>query len=638
MSVLTALARAYERLPDSERPRPGFSLEKIGFLISLHPDGSIANLVDLREGEGAKKKPRLMLVPQPVKRTAGVAPNFLWDKTAYVLGVTGDDKRAGEKGQRRTAEEHAQFVAAHEARLVHAQDEGLQALLAFLRGWSPQRFAELGWPDELKDQNVVFSLESDRLRGIHLHDRPAALALIGLGEEEAGQKRESVPCLVSGIIAPAARLHPSIKGVWGAQSSGAALVSFNLDAFTSYGHGQGDNAPVSEHAAFAYTTALNYFLRKGSGHRIQIGDASTVFWAESVDREAADLAEDIFVQMVEPGNEERAATQKIHDQLARLRRGERLSDIEPKLASGVRFYVLGLSPNAARLSVRFYFEDDFGVLAENYRTWLQDMALEPWSDKMPPLSIRRCELRTAPARRDKNGRVSFDTDAISPLLAGEFLRAVLSGSRLPAALLSLLLLRVRGDGLLDPLRAALIKAIIVRAMRLDGRLPLRTDGTSVEDYLMRSDPDDPNPARRLGRLFAVIERAQASALGGELNATVADKFLGAASATPGKVMAQLIRAAREHHIKRLRNGHADAKWIKDSAHARRTASALERDIGLLVAGFSDGFPAQLSPEEQGLFLVGYYQERYGPKGSKPGADDGAPDDIEPSDNSLDGEE
>ena len=628
MSILASLVRAYDRLEN--RPPQGYSIEKIGFVISLEADGVVAGFADLRVGEGRKLQPRMLLVPQPAKRTAGVAPNFLWDKTSYALGLT-----AGEG--KRTADEHTAFVAQHEQALSETQDEGLRAFLAFLRKWSPQDFETLGWPQDLKDQNVVFALESERLRNIFLHDRPAAKALISSRENE-GVGASGI-CLVTGETGPIARLHPSIKGVWGAQSSGAALVSFNLDAFESYGHEQGDNAQIGARAAFAYTTVLNRFLERDSGHRLQIGDASTIFWADSSDAVAAAFAEKFFQLMIDPATlapdeaaalaeeikqeevlADHTAARTVRAAMARMQRGERLAAIEPAVAHGVRFYVLGLAPNAARLSVRFYFEDAFGVLAENYRAYLQDIALEPWPDNAPALSIKRCERRTAPAMRDSNGRVTFDAESVSPLLAGELMRAVMSGAAFPASLLSLLLMRIRSDQYADATRIALVKAIIVRRMRLDNRLPRRGDGTGQEDYLMRSDPDDPDPARRLGRLFAVIEKAQRAALGDKLNATVADKFMAAASVTPARVMPNLIRNAREHHIKRLRNGHADADWIADSEHARNMAGALDRDIGRLVAQFNDGFPEQLSVEQQGLFLVGYYQERWG-KTAADGADE-----------------
>jgi len=172
---------------------------------------------------------------------------------------------------------------------------------------------------------------------------------------------------------------------------------------------------------------------------------------------------------------------------------------------------------------------------------------------------------------------------------------------------------VRSDHLLDSLRISMVKAVIVRDMRKEGRLP-------KEDYLVRSDPDDPNPARRLGRLFALIERAQLAALGDKVNTTVKDKYLGSCAATPAQVISKLILAAEEHHLKRLRNGHSDADWIKDAEHARRVGASINRDLGRLAASFNDSFAKQHSDEEQGLFLVGYYQERYGSRKSDDGGD------------------
>lgn len=613
MSILASLARAYERLPNA--PPFGYSAEKIGFAISLNADGSVANVTDLREGEGKKRTPPLVYVPQAVKRTAGVAPNFLWDKTAYVLGVT-----AGEG--KRTADEHTAFVARHLNALVGTEDPGLQALAAFLKTWRPDLFIAPLWPEEAKDQNVVFYFEPDRLEHRYLHDRPAVQVLWRkVSAEGAGNQAR---CLVSGELGPIARLHPSIKGVWGAQSAGASIVSFNLDAFTSYGHEQGDNAPVSEAAAFAYTTALNRFLERDSGHRLQMGDASVVFWADAraADQRAeAEAAEEQFSSWFGDTAkvDEGAETAKVGDSLDAIKRGEVRQQIDPKLQEGVRFHVLALAPNAARLSVRFYLEDDFGRIAENYRRYVQDIAFEPWPQGRLRPNIRALELRTAPARIESSGRIKFDTDRISPLLSGELLRAILTNGRFPSALLGQILVRVRADHHLDSVRVALIKAILVRNLRLDGALP-----GNKESYLVSPDPDDPNPARRLGRLFALIEKAQLAALGSRLNATVKDKFLGAAAATPLQVFVPLIEAAETHHIKRLHNGHSDADWIKDAEHARRVGAGLAQKIGRLTAAIENNFPAQHSLEEQGYFLIGYYQERFGKKaqtdGSEPDAD------------------
>lgn len=620
MSMFASLVRAYDRLPDA--PPFGFSTEKIGFCVLLNANGSVASVEDLR-GDDKKHSPRMLLVPQALKRTAGVAPNFLWDKSAYVLGVTvGDGKR--------TAEEHAAFRAQHAQWLAKAEDPGLLAFLRFLNGWSPDAFTPPLWPEDLRDQNIVFAL-AEEYRERFLHDRPAARELWRrLGAEGASDPQI---CLVTGEPGSVARLHPSIKGVWGAQSSGASLVSFNLEAFTSYGHEQGDNAPMSEAAAFAYGAVLNRYLDKDSGHRIQIGDASTVFWADCSDMKLAEEAELWSALMLgdygKTGGDEKIAERQIESRLLAMRDGKPLQEVAPQLAEGVQMFVLGLSPNAARLSVRFYWEGSFGALAQHYAAYLRDVALEPVPQR-PLFSIRAAALRTAPAEI-RNGQLKYDGERTSPLLAGELLRAIITGSRFPRALLGLLVLRVRSDHVLDRIRVSLIKGLILRDMRLDGRLPRHADGTEYEDYLMKADPDDPNPARRLGRLFALIERAQLAALGDGINATVKDKFLGAAAATPGRVFPTLLLNAENHHLKRLRNGHSDADWIRNpkkpdgltiAQRAKKSGDIIGSQIGRLWASIAEGAPMQHSAEEQGLFLIGYYQERHAKRGQ--GAADDAP--------------
>lgn len=622
MSILASLVRAYDRLPDA--PPFGFSEEKISFLISLDESGKVVGLPHDLRGEDKKRTPRLLPVPAAFKRP-GVTPRpfFLWDNAAFVLGVTGTEGKDA-------ALRHRVFRDYHSEVLSGTDDPGLCALAAFLASWAPDRFVDLGWPEEMKDQNVIFGLESQRRDRIFLHDRPAAKALWAR-LSAAGDKTEAI-CLVTGEPAPVARLHPAIKGVWGAQSSGASIVSFNLDAFTSYGHDQGDNAQVSEAAAFAYTTALNRFLERESGHRIQIGDASTVFWADAsgADKALADKkareAEELFADWFEgppPDTriDEKTQAAEVGTKLTQIKAGEPLSKVAPDLAEGVRFYVLGLAPNAARLSIRFYYDNDFGVLAENYRRYLEDTRLEPRPSSAKPTSISRMVARTAPARRDSKGKLSFDLDRASPLLSGELLRAILTGDNFPNSLLPLLLMRIRADHHLDSVRVGLLKGLIVRPLRKAGKLPKRADGTIQEDYLVRSDPNDPNPARRLGRLFALIERTQLASLGDEVNVTVKDKYLGAAAATPAQVFVSIHDNA-QHHLKRLRNGHSDAKWIKDAQQARRVSAGLQRDIGRIWATFNDGLPAQHSTDEQAFFLVGYYQERFGGKAD---AETGDPD-------------
>ncbi len=569
MSILSSLVKAYERLPDA--PRPGYSLEKIGYLISLNEDGTVAHVVDVRTGEGRKKIAPLKLVPQPTKRTAGIAPNYLWDKTSYVLGVTAAEGK-------RTADEHAAFIKRHVEAFENTDDIGLKALALFLQSWSADQFVAPVWSDEMKDQNVVFALEAERLKGICLHDRPAARALWARLNAE-GAKNAAI-CLVSGENGPVARLHPALKGVWGAQSSGASIVSFNLDAFTSYGHEQGDNAPVSEASAFAYTTALNIFLERGSGHRIQIGDASTVFWADAEEADKILAAQAVFESMFDEPDDakinEAMEAGKVGELLRKLREGEPIKSFAPGLTEGVRFYVLALAPNAARLSIRFYLDNDFAAIAENYQRFIADMRVEP-PPRDPHPALWKYLLETAVLNKREN---------VPPNLAGEWLRAILTGNRYPMTLLSAVLMRLRADKDVNPLRVQILKALLIR-------------NYDRKDAPVALEADYPNRGYQLGRLFAVYERIQSDALGPKVNATIKDKFYGSASAQPRKVFALLDKGSANHLSK-----------LGKQAPGRKIQ--LEKLVGEIMGAMSpsaDPYPITLAAEDQALFGLGYYHQR-----------------------------
>lgn len=574
MSILAALNRAYERLLEEDAVPPfGYSIQQIGFLISLDDDGIPAGPpIDLREEEGKKKTARPISVPQPAKRTSGIAPTFLWDKTSYVLGVTAG---AG----KRLTQEHEAFKTFHEQALADTQDPGLRAFLQFLRRWQPADFDRLGWPEEMKDQNVIFAVEQERLSGSYIHDRPAAQAL--LAQLLADKKGDEAVCLISGEKAPVARLHPPVKGVWGAQSSGASLVSFNLDAFASYGHEQGENAPVSERTASAYTAALNKFLERGSRNRMQIGDASTVFWADGSETL---LAEAIFSTLIgeQPARgesvDEQSEAKKVGDILEAIRDGRPLIDVAPELSAGVRFYVLGLAPNAARLSIRFWLEDDFGHLVRNFQRFLSDLEILPLSERDTGAPFWRYLLETATLGKREN---------IPPRLAGDWMRAILTGTHYPLTLMSTILMRLRADKQVSALRVAMLKAVLVRNFRMTKEAPVALD------------PENRNKGYLLGRLFAVYEQIQYAALGRNLNTTVKDKFYGSASTQPRKVFPILSSGSAPHLAK-----------VGKQAPGYRTT--LERGIGEIMNLMSPGndpFPSHLSSEEQALFALGYYHQR-----------------------------
>lgn len=576
--ILASLARYYRRLAtqnddfgNPKVPPYGFSEEKIGWILVLDKEGRLQDAVPNLTAD-KKPQPKLMSVPRPEKRTSGVKPNFLWDKTAYALGVEANKDKAQAKTEpvvpsEKTFEAFRQY---HLDLLQHEQDEGLQALYRFLQHWQPAQFADYPCLSETPDANVVFALDKPSAL---IHKREAAQTLWA-GRLKSDEAEQGL-CLVSGEEAPIARLHPAIKGVFGGQSSGGSIISFNKESFASFGKEQGANAPVSEVSAFAYTTALNYLLRRENGHCLTIGDASTVFWAEAADSETAAAAEDFFADIMTPPDDEQQS-QKVFDILEQIAKGRPLQEIAPDLSPDTRFYILGLAPNAARISIRFWLDTTFGQLAANLAQHWQDLALEPRPWKTAP-PVWRLLLQTAVLGKSEN---------ISPVLAGEMMRAVIGGTLYPMSLLAQLIARIRADGDANGLRVAMIKAVLQRRFR---------KGLIYEEVSMSLNTESRNQAYLLGRLFAVLERIQYQALG-ELNAGIADRYYGSASAVPFSVFPRLLSGAK-HHLSRLH---------KDKAGM---AVNLDKDLGEIIAMLPETFPRHLSIDEQGRFAIGYYQQK-----------------------------
>lgn len=554
--ILQALNDYYQRktrLPDSDLAPPGFERKPIPYLVVLTAAGEFAALRDTREGEGKNRVAKSYLVPQTVKRSSGVAANLLWDNPGYVFGVDGKGK------PERAREQHLAFVAAIRERFAASDDAGLWAVLAFLeRGDFDTVFADPKWPEILESgANLTFRLEGDPYP---VCEREAVTAALLAGE---AADEESSLCLVSGEEDAVERLHPSIKGVWGAQSAGANIVSFNLDAFRSYGKEQGANAPVGKRAAFAYTTALNHLLAKGSRQRMQVGDTSTVFWAAQPGHPMETLFGSLFG---EPGKDNPdAGTQAIAALLAGPQTG--VNSFED---DGTRFYVLGLAPNAARIAVRFWHCKTVGELAGNIRCHFDDIRIAHAPHEPETLSLFRLLVATATLGKAEN---------IPPNLGGELMRAIIENLPYPQTLLSGAIRRIRAEQEVSYPRAAIIKACINRQ-------------SGKEELEVSLDENNTNAAYRLGRLFAVLERAQERA-SPNINATIRDRYYGAASSTPMMVFSTLLKL-KNHHIAKLDN--------------KGEAINLEKLIGQIMDGITE-FPAQLGLQDQGRFAIGYYHQR-----------------------------
>ena len=557
--ILQALNDYYQRLaadPEADISPYGFGMQGVQFCLALRPDGTLAGPPeDLRDAKG---KAKILRVPGPVKRSVNVLANFAWDNTGYVLGADAKGK------PERTAQAHAAFKALAHELLDPLDDAGALALLRFLEAWTPEQAAELPCWKEMEGWNLVFRLDGERR---FLHDCPA-FQKAWLGHLAANAVEERGMCLVTGEDnAPIPAIHPALKGVAGAQPTGAALVSFNIASFKSFGKEQNYNAPVGQGAAFAYTTALNHLLAKGSPRKVVIGETTVVFWS------AATAAEGLFGMSMGGKAEDDSLTRQLQGYLTAVAQGRYPEELGDP-ATG--FFVLGLAGNAARVAVRFWQRDTVGGMAANLAAHYQALRLRRSFDSEPEFPSPWQLLRELASRRDSKN--------ISPLLAGQLLRAIVGKLPYPRTLLTAAVERIRADRGVNSLRAAMLKAWLVRNAQKEVPMSLDIGITDV--------------AYRLGRLFALVERIQENAVPGA-NATVRDRFFGAASATPARVFPIILRNA-QHGLAKIRK--------EEPGKAINLEKALQEILNGLDAA-RGGFPAALRLEEQGMFILGYYQQR-----------------------------
>ncbi len=601
--ILQRLVEHYDRLladasTAESLPKAGYSEQKVSFCVVLNPDGTLQKFQSLLDTGQKRPIPRRMQVPGQAKPSgSGINPCFLWDNAAYMLGFVPNDGTGGDAEE--LANRRARALQAFEAfRAKHIAIESqlgvaaYRAVCHFLKNWSPQQ-AELNRAELI---DITGSFGVFRIAGEQqfVHEDPA---IVDYWVAQATSDIKDVTrgvCLVTGREGPIARLHePKIKGA-GGQSSGALLVSFNEDAYTSFGKDQSFNAPVSVDAAFKYTNALNHLLNRRD-RRIRLADTTVVFWAEKphrVEQFVSELLGDFPDASVADDSESRKRLEETRLFISQLREGHAGVDpFDPE--DRTRFFILGLAPNAARLSVRFWVDSSVAEMKERLAQHLRDIDLVGARDDSSPLTIRRLVAATGRAEVDGSRFKGYDTDSISPLLAGAVARAVLSGGPYPQTLLRAMLDRLRADGEVRHERVAAIKACLVRSLRMQAQsweVPVALDTERTE------------AAYVTGRLFALLEKIQKDSADGDLNATIKDRYFGAASATPSFVFPRLIRLS-QHHLAKMETGRK---------------IYYEKQVGEVMNKLS-GFAHHLRLEDQGLFAVGYYhqqQDLYTSKKSK----------------------
>ncbi|MFH0869191.1 MAG: type I-C CRISPR-associated protein Cas8c/Csd1 [archaeon] len=566
--IIQELCHYYDRLrdnPDMDISEPGFSREKIHAEVVLDENGNLLQFNDLRIQKGKNLVPKEMIVPQSFKRPgskAHEAPFFLWDNTGFVFG-----KDAKENNQK-TQLKFENFRRHHVKLLSQSTQKDVQIFVSFLSNWNISNANNLKNWKELAGGNVVFRIDGERE---YLHEKKS-LKEIWLQYLATQKATLEGFCMITGKRTPIARTHPSVKSF---SSTGSALVSFNDNAYESYGKKQNYNAPVGEMSAFTYTTALNYLLASNSKQKIRIGDDTAVFWTE---RQSP--VEGMLGQILDPKDTELADSANIKQFLEAVRDSKKLPDID----CDIKFYILGISPNKARIAVRFWHICTVGQLKERIGQHFKDLQMIRSRDSDPEFpSIWRLLQETI-------NKKSSDTP--QPLLAGAVMRSILEGTVYPQALQNALINRIRSESALKDkngkpinnvnyVRAAMLKAILNQKNRIY---------KNSMEVPMALDKENKNTAYLLGRLFAVLEKVQQDALGQNINATIKDRFFGSASATPAAVFPQLLRLA-QHHIGKAEYGKTRDKQIEE-----------------VICDIKD-FPAHLSLDQQGLFAIGYYHQR-----------------------------
>jgi CRISPR-associated protein Csd1 len=553
--ILHALKDYYDRKaadPKSTIAPPGWEWKELPFLVLLNAQGHAVNIEDTRAFEGKRLRAKRFLVPQSVKRARGAKANLLWDNPDYALAlnVKGDETE--------TAMKHQLFIdRIHDEQLADIPE--IATVLAFLaRPGLKESLLSLG--AEIYEELTKASFISFKIAG-QLEPVFRCSAVVERLNVATTPEFTGSFCLISGkpdVIDPT---HPAIKGVRGANSTGGNIVSFNARAFCSYGKSQGANSPVGKIASFAYTTALNALLDKDSKQKIQVGDASTVFWSS---RESA-LEESFADFFEEPPKDD---PDRLSNAVAALYQAIDSGSL-PADKDDNHFYILGLAPNAARLAVRFWHHSTVKELATHIRAYFEDTRIVHGARDPEDLSLWRLLVATAAQGKSEN---------INPKLAGDTMRCILTGSPLPETLLQATLLRTKAEREVSYPRAKLIKACLNRK--------------SKERKLAVSlDYENTNVAYRLGRLFAVLEKIQQEANPG-INATIRDKFYASASFTPSTVFGSLMRL-KNHHLAKLENP------------GRRIY--FERLLGEIISEVPE-FPAHLSLDDQGRFAIGYYHQ------------------------------
>ena len=592
LQALTDYYGALLALP-ANKPKPprfGWSQTNVRFAVSIDFSGTLKGIIPLENDTNRKGRPTT--VPMQLKRSGTKPPPyFLCDTATYILGI--------DKGET-TARSKAYFSAfsTYNKRILSRIDcPEARAVINFLDNWDIESalnnpIVQDALSYDLGKGNLAFYITET---AAWVLDNPEIQAVWNAYYQENSSQENLGICLVTGKDAPIARIHNSVKGIYASSLSpnGWTLVGFDKGspAFSSYGKEQGYNAPTSEYAAFAYTAALNHLL-SDRDHVYRVGDATVVCWAKG----GGDLYQSFFgyaaMGQAEPAYEE----SELRNMVKQLCQGQPVQYREDRLDPNMDFFVLGLSPNAARLSVRFFLRNTFGGFLRNVQAHQDRLeivqSVDNKFDSIPLWRLLyatvRSQMKYEP-RSYKEARQNLEK-YLPPELSGEVLRSILMNTRYPATLHNGVTLRIRAEHEITRSRAAVIKAYLLKNYHY---LPIYS---TLKEVLTVELNDSCNyQPYVLGRLFAVMEKIQLASADWKLNRTIKDSYFTSAAATPKNIYAKLFPLS-EYHMKKL---------LRDKPGL---ANVLGKEKGSLVGKLTAPIPPRFTPEETDCFYIGYYHQ------------------------------
>lgn len=621
--LLQALNEFYERATQGDNPlidEPAFNPKAIRWIIPLNREGNLEGVGLLETPKEKNRHKEFKRAPRGTRpKNAGGVSEFLADGLAAVFGLEADPETT-ELNERKRARQAENLRAKHEdfwwqirQAFETLDDERFAALLRFAERyltpdetgrprvppflrWGRANEADenenSGWwvktltgtEAKLGADNFTFQVDDEVLIESEAVQDYWRQTFTAETEAKEGSATTGL-CLVTGNTnAPIMATHlPKIGGVPGTTSTGALLVSFDKESFTSYGFDKSYNAPVSSAAVTAYANALNFLLRDRD-HSLKIANTALCFWArqsEEVTRRMSRLLD-------------RPRPEAVRDFL----RSPFAGDADRASLKHDRFYSVTLGGNAGRVVVRHWMQTTVEQAVENFSRWFVDLDIAPYmtvsekeNETSPPLSLYRLAQATVREAKD-----------LQPETTTQLYRAALEGSAPSLVLAKKIVDRFNIDLVRDGLNAlrnlsrfALLRLVINRNRKEDEPM--------IEPALSETE----DTAYNCGRLLAIFDDLQMAAHDYKLEgAGVVERYYGAASSAPNTAFGILWRL-HQHHLKKL---------ARTGDNGRAKAEVIKRKIEEIVCRFHQRdprfppeFPRAFDMRAQGRFALGFYQQK-----------------------------